>query len=541
MASKLLKFSEEARRALEAGVDKLADAVALTLGPKGHNVVLDKKWGAPTITNDGVTIAKEVELEDPWENMGAQLAKEVATKTNDVAGDGTTTATVLARAMVKRGMKNVAAGANPMELKRGIEAAVGAAVEAIKNQAREVEGKGEIAQVAAISAGDTSIGEVIAEALDKVGKDGVVTVEESNTFGMELDFVEGMQFDKGYISPYFVTDQERMEAVLEDPYIAVVNKKISSVQEMLPLLEKVLQAGKPLLIIAEDIEGEALATIVVNKIRGTFNAVAVKAPGFGDRRKAMLQDIAVLAGGQVISEEVGLKLENVSLDMLGTARRAVITKDDTTIVEGGGDAEEIKARINQIKAEVENTDSDWDREKLQERLAKLSGGVAIVKVGAATEVELKEKKHRIEDALSATRAAVEEGIVAGGGVALIRAEAALEKLDLSGDEATGARIVVQSLSEPARRIASNAGFEGAVIVERIRSESDNRGFDAAKGEWVDMLKSGIIDPAKVTRSAVQNAASIAALVLTTESAVVEKPEEDDAADMAGAGPGGHMH
>ncbi len=540
MPAKELKFSEEARRALEAGVDKLADAVALTLGPKGHNVVLDKKWGAPTITNDGVTIAKEVELEDPWENMGAQLAKEVATKTNDVAGDGTTTATVLARAMVKRGMKNVAAGANPMALKRGIEKAVAAAVEAIENQARDVEGKGEIAQVAAISAGDTSIGEVIAEALDKVGKDGVVQVEESNTFGMELDFVEGMQFDKGYISPYFVTDQERMEAVLEEPYIALINKKISSVQELLPLLEKVLQAGKPLLIIAEDVEGEALATLVVNKIRGTFNATAVKAPGFGDRRKAMLQDIAILTGGQVISEEVGLKVENVSLDMLGKARRVVVTKDDTTIVEGEGSQDEIKGRLNQIKAEIENTDSDWDKEKLQERLAKLSGGVAIVKVGAATEVELKEKKHRIEDALSATRAAVEEGIVAGGGVALIRAESALEKLDLSDDEATGARIVALSLSEPARRIASNAGYEGAVIVERIRSEGDHRGFDAAEGEWVDMLKAGIIDPAKVTRSAVQNAASIAALILTTESAVVEKPEDEEA-DMAGAGGHGHSH
>jgi chaperonin GroEL len=541
MPAKELKFSEEARRALEAGVDKLADAVALTLGPRGHNVVLDKKWGAPTITNDGVTIAKEVELEDPWENMGAQLAKEVATKTNDVAGDGTTTATVLARAMVKRGMKNVAAGANPMDLKRGIDKAVAAAVEAIKNQAREVEGKGEIAQVAAISAGDASIGEEIAEALDKVGKDGVVQVEESNTFGMELEFVEGMQFDKGYISPYFVTDQERMEGVLDEPYIAIVNKKISSVQEMLPLLEKVLQAGKPLIIIAEDIEGEALATLVVNKIRGTFNAVAVKAPGFGDRRKAMLQDIAILTGGQVISEEVGLKLENVTLDMLGSARRVVVTKDDTTIVEGSGSQDEIKGRINQIKQEVENTDSDWDREKLQERLAKLSGGVAIIKVGAATEVELKEKKHRIEDALSATRAAVEEGIVAGGGVALIRAESMLDKLDLSGDEATGAKIVKDSLSEPARRIASNAGFEGAVIVEHIRSESDNRGFDAAKGDWVDMLKAGILDPAKVTRSAVQNAASIAGLILTTESTVVEKPEDEDESEMAGAGHGGHMH
>jgi chaperonin GroEL len=538
MASKLLKFSEDARRSLEAGVNKLADTVALTLGPKGHNVVLDKKWGAPTITNDGVTIAKEVELEDPWENMGAQLAKEVATKTNDVAGDGTTTATVLSRAMVRNGMRNVAAGANPMALKRGIEKAVAAAVEQIKNQAKDVESREEVAQVASISAGDASIGDVLAEALDKVGKDGVVTVEESNTFGMELEFVEGMQFDKGYISPYFVSDQERMEAVLEEPYIVLANKKIGSVQELLPLLEKVLQTGKPMLIVAEDVEGEALATLVVNKIRGTFNAVAVKAPGFGDRRKAMLQDIATLTGGQVVSEEIGLKLENVGLDVLGTARRVVVTKDDTTIVEGGGDPSEVKGRINQIKAEIEKTDSDWDREKLQERLAKLAGGVAIVKVGAATEVELKEKKHRIEDALSATRAAIEEGIVPGGGVALIRSEAALSKLDLTGDEATGANIVLRSLSEPSRLIAQNAGFEGAVVVERLRGESDHRGFNAASGEWVDMMKAGIIDPAKVTRSALQNAASIAALVLTTESAVVEKPEEEE---PASAGAGGHMH
>jgi chaperonin GroEL len=538
MASKLLKFSEDARRSLEAGVNKLADTVALTLGPKGHNVVLDKKWGAPTITNDGVTIAKEVELEDPWENMGAQLAKEVATKTNDVAGDGTTTATVLSRAMVRNGMRNVAAGANPMALKRGIEKAVAAAVEQIKNQAKDVESREEVAQVASISAGDASIGDVLAEALDKVGKDGVVTVEESNTFGMELEFVEGMQFDKGYISPYFVSDQERMEAVLEEPYIVLANKKIGSVQELLPLLEKVLQTGKPMLIVAEDVEGEALATLVVNKIRGTFNAVAVKAPGFGDRRKAMLQDIATLTGGQVVSEEIGLKLENVGLDVLGTARRVVVTKDDTTIVEGGGDPSEVKGRINQIKAEIEKTDSDWDREKLQERLAKLAGGVAIVKVGAATEVELKEKKHRIEDALSATRAAIEEGIVPGGGVALIRSEAALSKLDLTGDEATGANIVLRSLSEPSRLIAQNAGFEGAVVVERLRGESDHRGFNAASGEWVDMMKAGIIDPAKVTRSALQNAASIAALVLTTESAVVEQPEEEA---PAAAGAGGHMH
>jgi chaperonin GroEL len=537
VASKLLKFGEEARRGLEAGVDKLADAVAITLGPKGQNVVLDKKWGAPTITNDGVTIAKEIELEDPWENMGAQLTKEVATKTNDVAGDGTTTATVLARAMVKAGMKNVAAGANPMALKRGIEQAVIAAVDEIKAQAKDVESKEEIAQVASISAADTTIGEVIAEALDKVGKDGVVTVEESNTFGMDLEFTEGMQFDKGYISPYFISDQDRMEAVLDDPYVLLVNKKISSVQEMLPVLEKVMQSGRPLMIVAEDIEGEALATLVVNKIRGTFNAVAVKAPGFGDRRKAMLQDIAVLTGAEVISEEVGLKLDAVSLDLLGGARKIVVTKDTTTIVEGGGSEENVAGRIAQIKAEVEKTDSDWDREKLQERLAKLSGGVAVVKVGAATEVELKEKKHRIEDALSATRAAVEEGIVPGGGVTLIRAEAALGKLDLEGDEATGANIVRDSLAEPARRIAANAGYEGAVIVQQIRAESD-KGFDAAKGEWVDMVKAGIIDPAKVTRSALQNAASIAALVLTTESAVVEKPEEDE--DAAGDGHG-HAH
>jgi len=538
MPAKLLKFSEDARRALEAGVNKLADTVALTLGPKGHNVVLDKKWGPPTITNDGVTIAKEIELEDPWENMGAQFAKEVATKTNDVAGDGTTTATVLARAMVRHGMRNVAAGANPMGLKRGIEKGVVAAVEAIRNQAKDVESRDEIAQVAAISAADPQIGEILAEALDKVGKDGVVTVEESNTFGMELEFVEGMQFDKGYISPYFVTDPERMEAVLDEPYIALVNKKIANVQELLPLLEKVLKAGKPLLLVAEDVEGEALATLVVNKIRGTFNTVAVKAPGFGDRRKAMLQDMAVLAGAQVISEEVGLKLENVDLDILGRARKVVVTKDDTVIVEGRGEEAEVKGRVSQIKAEIEKTDSDWDREKLQERLAKLAGGVAIVKVGAATEVELKEKKHRIEDALSATRAAIEEGIVPGGGVALIRAEATLDKLDLSGDEATGAKIVRDSLSEPARLIAHNAGQEGGVIVQQIRLEGHTRGYDAARGEWVDMMKAGIVDPAKVTRSALQNAASIAALVLTTESAVVEKPEEEE---PAGAGGHGHMH
>jgi chaperonin GroEL len=539
VASKLLKFGEEARRGLEAGVDKLADTVAITLGPKGQNVVLDKKWGAPTITNDGVTIAKEVELEDPWENMGAQLTKEVATKTNDVAGDGTTTATVLARAMVKAGLKNVAAGANPMALKRGIEKAVDAAVEAIKGQAKDVESKDEIANVAAISAGDPEIGRTISEAMDKVGKDGVITVEESNTFGIELEFTEGMQFDKGYISPYFITDPDRQEAVLEDPYLLLVNKKVSSVQELVPPLEKVMQAGKPLVLIAEDVEGEALATLVVNKIRGTFASAAVKAPGFGERRKAMLQDIATLTGGQVVSEEVGLKLENVTVDLLGRARKVVVTKDTTTIVEGAGSDEDIKGRINQIRAEIEKTDSDWDREKLQERLAKLSGGVAVIKVGAATEVELKEKKHRIEDAVSATRAAVEEGVVPGGGVTLIRAEAALDALDLSDDEATGALIVRGALQEPARRIAQNAGHEGAVIVSQIRQEGDGRGFDAANGEWTDMLKAGIVDPAKVTRSALQNAASIAGLVLTTESAVVEKPEDED--EAAAAGGHGHMH
>jgi chaperonin GroEL len=541
MAAKVLKFEEDARRALEAGVNKLANAVSITLGPKGRNVVLDKKWGAPTITNDGVTIAKEVELEDPWENMGAQLAKEVATKTNDVAGDGTTTATVLARAMVRHGMKNVAAGANPMALKRGIERAVAAVVEHIGKQARDVEGKEEIAHVAALSAADRAIGETIAEAFERVGKDGVITVEESQTFGIELEFVEGMQFDKGYISPYFVTDPERMETVYEDPYVLLVGKKISSVQEMLPLLEKVVQAGKPLVIIAEDVEGEALATLVVNKIRGTFQSVAVKAPGFGDRRKAMLEDMSILTGGQVLSEEIGVKLENVTLDMLGRARKIVVTKDDTTIVEGQGNAEDIKGRINQIKAEIERTDSDWDREKLQERLAKLAGGVALIKVGAATEVELKEKKHRIEDAVSATRAAIEEGIVPGGGVALIRAEESVDqgKLGLDGDEATGASIVRRALSEPSRIIAENAGHNGGVIIERIRSESGAFGFNAATAEWGDLLKAGIMDPAKVTRSALQNAASIAGLVITTESAVVEKPEEEEATPaMPG---GGHMH
>jgi chaperonin GroEL len=539
--AKQLKFDEEARRALEAGVNKLADAVKVTLGPKGRNVVLDKKFGAPTITNDGVSIAKEVELEDPFENMGAQLVKEVATKTNDVAGDGTTTATVLAQAMVQHGMRNVAAGANPMGLKRGIEKAVAAAVESIKGQAKEVDDKGDIANVATISAADASIGKVIADAIDKVGKDGVVTVEESNTFGTELEFTEGMQFDKGYLSPYFVTDADRQEAVLEDPYILFNSGKIATVQAMLPVLEGVMKTGRPLLIIAEDVEGEALATLVVNKIRGTFNSTAVKAPGFGDRRKAMLQDMAVLTGGQVISEEVGLKLENVSLDLLGRAKRVIINKDNTTIVDGAGAKDEVAGRINQIKAEIDNTDSDWDREKLQERLAKLAGGVAVIKVGAATEVELKEKKHRIEDAVSATRAAIEEGVVAGGGTALIRARPAVLKVveSLKGDEATGARSVYDSLTAPGRHIADNAGLEGAVAIQRVESEKGNIGLNAATGEYVDMVKAGIIDPAKVTRAALQNAASIAALVITTECLVADKPDKNGAA--AGGGmPGGGM-
>jgi chaperonin GroEL len=540
--AKLLKFDEDARRALEAGVNKLANSVRVTLGPKGRNVVLEKKFGAPTITNDGVSIAREVELDDPFENMGAQLVKEVATKTNDIAGDGTTTATVLAQALVHEGMRNVAAGASPEALKRGIDKAVAAAVEAIKKQAKEIDDKAEIAQVASISAGDPSIGEVIADAIDRVGKDGVVTVEESNTFGMELEFVEGMQFDKGYVSPYFVSDPERQEAVLDEPYILLYNGKISSVQDLLPTLEKVMQSGKPLLVIAEDVEGEALATLVVNKIRGTFNSVAVKAPGFGDRRKAMLQDIAILTGGQVISEEVGLKLENTTLDLLGRARKVVVTKDTTTIVEGAGKEEEVKGRIGQLKREIEDTDSDWDREKLQERLAKLSGGVAVVKVGAATEVELKEKKHRIEDALSATRAAIEEGVVAGGGVALLRARSAIEKVmkKLEGDEATGARSVWQAVEAPARLIADNAGHEGAVVVEQILRESGNIGFNAATDDFEDLLKAGVIDPAKVTRAALQNAASIASLLLTTECLVADKPEPASAmpAMPGGGGMGG---
>jgi chaperonin GroEL len=538
--SKQLKFDEHARRGLEAGVNKLADAVKVTLGPKGRNVVIDKKFGAPTITNDGVTIAREVELEDPFENMGAQLVKEVATKTNDVAGDGTTTATVLAQALVREGLRNVAAGANPMSLKKGIEKAVAAAVESIKGQAKEIEDKSEIAQVAAISAADTSIGEVIADAIDRVGKDGVVTVEESNTFGLELEFTEGMQFDKGYLSPYFVTDPERQEAVLEDPYILIANSKIGAVHDLIPVLEKVMQSGKALLIIAEDVEGEALATLVVNKIRGTFNSVAVKAPGFGDRRKAMLQDMAILTGGQVIAEEVGLKLENVTVDLLGRARKVVVTKDDTTVVDGGGTEGDVKARIAQIKREIDETDSDWDREKLQERLAKLAGGVAVVRVGAATEVELKEKKHRIEDALSATRAAIEEGVVAGGGTALIRSRGAVDDVvaGLTGDEATGAAIVRRALEEPLKWIAINAGLEGSIMVQAVERETGSIGLNAATGQFEDLLKAGVIDPAKVTRSALQNAASIAGLLLTTEAIVAEKPEKNP--PPAGGAPGGGM-
>ena len=537
--SKILKFDDEARRALEAGVNKLAEAVKVTLGPKGRNVVLDKKFGAPTITNDGVSIAREIELEDPFENMGAQLVKEVATKTNDVAGDGTTTATVLAQALVREGLRNVAAGASPMGLKRGMEAGVAAAVESIHQLAKEVDDKAEIAQVAAISAADPAIGEVIADAIDRVGKDGVVTVEESNTFGLELEFTEGMQFDKGYLSPYFVTDPERQEAVLEDPYILLVNGKISSVQDMVPVLERVMQSGKPLFIVAEDVEGEALATLVVNKIRGTFSSVAVKAPGFGERRKAMLQDIAILTGGQVVAEEVGLKLENTTIDLLGRARKIVITKDNTTVIEGAGSEDDVNGRVAQIRREIEDSDSDWDREKLQERLAKLAGGVAVVKVGAATEVELKEKKHRIEDALSATRAAIEEGVVAGGGTALLRARSAVAALvaSLDGDEKTGAQAVCRALEAHARLIADNAGLEGAVMVQKVEAAEGNVGLNAATGELTDLLKAGVIDPAKVTRAALQNAASIAALVLTTECLVADKPEEGGAA-MPGGGMGG---
>ncbi len=538
MAAKMIAFDEDARRGLERGMNQLADAVKVTLGPKGRNVVLEKKWGAPTITNDGVSIAKEIELEDPWEKIGAELVKEVAKKTDDVAGDGTTTATVLAQALVREGLRNVAAGANPMSLKRGIESAVERVSEELSKLAKDVETKEQIASTASISAGDTAIGEMIAEAMDKVGKEGVITVEESNTFGLELELTEGMRFDKGYIAPYFVTDPERLEAVLEDPYILVVNSKISANKDLLPLLDKVVQSGKPLVIIAEDVEGEALATLVVNKIRGTFKSVAIKAPGFGDRRKAMLQDMAILTGGQVITEEVGLKLENVTLDLLGKARKVVVTKDETTVVEGGGTENDIKGRIAQIKAEIENTDSDYDREKLQERLAKLSGGVAVIKVGAATEVELKEKKHRIEDAVSTTKAAIEEGVVAGGGVALLRAQAAVldaaEKLE--HDEATGARIVARSVEEPLKQIAVNAGLEGGVVVERVRNlTKPNEGLNALSGDYEDLVKAGVIDAAKVTRSALQNAASIAGLFLTTEAVIVDKPEENAPAMPGGGG------
>jgi len=534
---KLIAFDEQARRALESGMNQLVDAVKVTLGPKGRNVVLEKKWGAPTITNDGVSIAKEIELEDPWEKVGADLVKEVAKKTDDVAGDGTTTATVLAGAMVREGLRNVAAGANPMSLKRGIEVGVETAVARLKQLSKEIDAKDQIAQVASISSADDEIGAMIAEAIDKVGKDGVITVEESQTFGMEMELVEGMRFDKGYISPYFVTDPDRMEAVLEDPYILLVGSKISAVRDLLPVLEKVMQTGKPLMIVAEDVEGEALATLVVNKIRGTFRSTAVKAPGFGERRKAMLQDIAILTGGQVITEEVGLKLENVALDLLGRARKIVVTKDETTVVEGAGDDADIKGRINQIKTEIENTDSDYDREKLQERLAKLSGGVAVIKVGAATEVELKEKKHRIEDAVSTTKAAIEEGVVPGGGVALLRAQQAIldaaEKLD--DDEATGARIVARSVEEPLKQIAVNAGLEGGVVVEKVKGLKGAHGLNAQTGVYEDLFKAGVIDAAKVTRSALQNAASIAALFLTTEAVVVDKPEEKAPAMPPGGG------
>ena len=534
--AKMIAFDEEARRGLERGMNTLADAVKVTLGPKGRNVVLEKKWGAPTITNDGVSIAKEIELEDPYEKIGAELVKEVAKKTDDVAGDGTTTATVLAQALVREGLRNVAAGANPLGLKRGIEKAVEAVSEALSNQAKDVETKEQIASTASISAADTTVGEIIAEAMDKVGKEGVITVEESNTFGLELELTEGMRFDKGYISPYFATDTERMEAVLDDPYILVVNSKISSVKDLLPLLEKVMQAGKPLAVIAEDVEGEALATLVVNKIRGTFKSVAVKAPGFGDRRKAMLGDMAILTGGQVISEEVGLKLENATLDLLGRARKVVVTKDETTIVEGAGDADQITGRVNQIRAEIEKSDSDYDREKLQERLAKLAGGVAVIKVGAATEVELKERKHRIEDAVRNAKAAVEEGIVAGGGVALLQAgTTAFDKLDLEGDEATGAKIVRIALEAPLKQIAVNAGYEGGVVVEKVRGLQPGHGLNAATGEYGDMLAAGVPDPAKVVRSALQNAASIAALFLTTEAVVADKPEKEKAPAMPGGG------
>ena len=539
--AKIIAFDEEARRSLERGMNQLADAVKVTLGPKGRNVVLEKKWGAPTIANDGVSIAKEIELEEPYEKIGAELVKEVAKKTDDVAGDGTTTATVLAQALVREGLRNVAAGSNPMALKRGIEQAVEAVNEQLLNMAKPVETTEQIAATASISAADPEIGKVIAEAMDKVGKEGVITVEESNTFGLELELTEGMRFDKGYISAYFVTDPERMETVLEDPYILIANSKISSVKDLLPILEKVMQSGKPLVILSEDVEGEALSTLVVNKIRGTFKSVAVKAPGFGDRRKAMLQDIAILTGGTVISEEVGLTLEGTDLPQLGRARKVVITKEETTIVEGAGDAEQITGRVNQIRAEIENSDSDYDREKLQERLAKLAGGVAVIKAGAATEVELKERKHRIEDAVRNAKAAVEEGIVAGGGVALIQAgEAAFAKLDLVGEEATGANIVKVAIEAPLKQIAINAGLEGGVVAEKVRNLEPGWGLNAATGEYVDLIKDGVIDPAKVTRSALQNAASIAALFLTTECVVADKPEKAAPAMPGGDGGMGGM-
>ena len=537
--AKMIAFDEDARRSMERGMNILADAVRVTLGPKGRNVVLEKKWGAPTITNDGVSIAKEIDLEDPYEKIGADLVKEVAKKTDDVAGDGTTTATVLAQALVREGLRNVAAGANPMSLKRGIETAVEKIVAKLLDMAKDVETKEQIASTASISAGgDSEVGGIIAEAMDKVGKDGVITVEESNTFGLELELTEGMRFDKGYISPYFVTDPERMETVIEDPYILIANAKISAVKDVLPILEKVMQSGKPLVILAEDVEGEALATLIVNKIKGTFRSVAVKAPGFGDRRKAMLQDIAILTGAQVISEEVGLKLENTGLDMLGKARKVVSTKDETTIVEGAGSTDQIAGRVAQIRAEIENSDSDYDREKLQERLAKLAGGVAVIKVGAATEVELKERKHRIEDAVRNAKAAVEEGIVAGGGVALIQAgKEALKDIKLEGDEATGVNIVRVAIEAPLKQIATNAGLEGGVVAERVANLKAGEGLNAATGEYVDMIKAGIIDPAKVTRSALQNAASIAALFLTTEAVIADKPEKNPAPAMPDGGGG----
>ncbi|MEO5709227.1 MAG: chaperonin GroEL [Nocardioidaceae bacterium] len=540
---KILEFDEDARRSLERGVDALANAVKVTLGPKGRYVVLDKKWGAPTITNDGVTVAREIEVDDPFENLGVQLSKEVATKTNDVAGDGTTTATVLAQAMVHEGLRAVAAGANPMSLKRGMDLAVEAVGNALRDAARDVDDKADMAAVATVSSRDKVIGELLAEAFDKVGKDGVITVEESNTMGTELEFTEGMQFDKGYISPYFVSDAERMEAVLDDPYILIHQGKISAISDLLPLLEKVIAAGKPLFILAEDVDGEALSTLVVNKIRGTFNAAAVKAPAFGDRRKAMLQDIAALTGAQVISPEVGLKLDQVGLEVLGQARRVTITKDNTTIVEGGGDKAEVEGRVNQIKAEIENTDSDWDREKLQERLAKLAGGVCVVKVGAATEVELKEKKHRIEDAVSATRAAIEEGIIAGGGSALVHAVSVLDGgLGLTGDEATGVRIVAKAADQPLRWIAENGGVNGYVVVAKVREGKVGEGYNAATGEYGDLVAQGVLDPVKVTRSALVNASSIAGMLLTTETLIVEKPEDDESPAAGSAGHGhGHGH